>query len=140
MTLAIRRFQVQLRVEALKWTEFFIPHGERARILYDSKDVARVALGVAHARRNIALANKCTTLFCGPMANPTPLFITFSAMLATLGTKVPTVLPPWVSEALFLKITFPFLWPDRRFLVHRLLTVAHCLSRVTEVVIELQLE
>ena len=40
----------------------FIFRGDRVRILYDSKHAARVALGVAHARRNIALAHKCNEL------------------------------------------------------------------------------
>ena len=41
--------------EALGWTKFFIPRGERVRILYDSKYAARFALGVAHARESLPL-------------------------------------------------------------------------------------
>ena len=37
----------------------FIPRGEQVRILYDSKHAERVALGVAYANRNSALAHKC---------------------------------------------------------------------------------
>ena len=48
--------------EALRWAESFISHGERVRILYFSKHVARVDLGDAHARRKIALANVCNVL------------------------------------------------------------------------------
>ena len=48
--------------EALRWAERFTPHGERVRILYYSKHVARVDLGDAHARRKIVLANVCNDL------------------------------------------------------------------------------
>ena len=40
-------------------TNFLIPSGERVRILYDSEHPARVALGAAHARRNMSLASRC---------------------------------------------------------------------------------
>ena len=79
--------------EALRWTDSFIPRGERVRILYDSKHAARVALGVAHAGRNIALANRCIDLFSGPRASSTLLFTVF---LATLGMDALIVLPPKV--------------------------------------------
>ena len=49
--------------EALRWTESFIHHGECVRNSYDSKHAARVALCVHHARKNIALANRCNDLF-----------------------------------------------------------------------------
>ena len=42
--------------EAPRWI-IFIPRGDRVRILYVSKHAARVALGVAHGRRNIAFCN-----------------------------------------------------------------------------------
>ena len=45
--------------EAIRWVNFSSPGGERVRILHDSKHAARVALGVAHARRNIILASIC---------------------------------------------------------------------------------
>ena len=45
--------------EALRRIDSFILRGERVRILYDPTHAARVALGVAHARNNIALANRC---------------------------------------------------------------------------------
>ena len=48
--------------EAVRWIEFSIPRGERVRILHDSKHAARVTLGVAHAQRNIALAQKYNEL------------------------------------------------------------------------------
>ena len=48
--------------EALRWIMFFIPRGERVRILYDSKRAARVALGFIHAVRNIALVHNCNEL------------------------------------------------------------------------------
>ena len=38
---------------------FLIPRGERVRILYDSEHPARVALGAAHAKRNMSLASRC---------------------------------------------------------------------------------
>ena len=49
--------------EKLEWNDFFTPRGERARILHDSKHAARVTLGVAQAKRNIALAHKSNDLF-----------------------------------------------------------------------------
>ena len=48
--------------EALRWICFLIPRGEWGRFFQDSKHAARVTLGVAHARRNIALARKCNEL------------------------------------------------------------------------------
>ena len=42
--------------------QFFSPRGKRVHILHDSKHAARVVLGVAHGKKNIALANKCNDL------------------------------------------------------------------------------
>ena len=74
-TLAIRRFlgatsrskntaELTGFAEALRCMNSIL-HGERVRILCDSKYAARVALGVAHDRKNIALASRCNDLFCG---------------------------------------------------------------------------
>ena len=49
--------------EALRRIDSVIPSGERVRILYDSEHAARVALGVAHTRKNIVLASRCNDLF-----------------------------------------------------------------------------
>ena len=56
----------------LRRTVSFIRCGERVRILYDSKHAARVALGVLHARKNIALAHKRNDIF--PVQGLVPRF------------------------------------------------------------------
>ena len=48
--------------EATRWASSFIPRGARLRILLDSKHAARVNIGVAHAKRNIAPARICNEL------------------------------------------------------------------------------
>ena len=71
--LTIRHFLEPLRAattprNSLVWQKlsdglvFFIARGESVRILFDSKHAAHVTLGVAHARRHIALARKCNEL------------------------------------------------------------------------------
>ena len=60
---------------------------------------------IAHARKNITLANRCNDLLL--RFKGTLLFIMFLAMLATPGTNVPPVLPPLVQEATFPMTTFP---------------------------------
>ena len=42
--------------EGVRWADSFIPRASRFRILCDSKRAARVTLGVAHAKRSIALS------------------------------------------------------------------------------------
>ena len=48
--------------EAVRWANSFILRGARLRILFDSKHAARVTVGVAHVKRNIALARTCKEL------------------------------------------------------------------------------
>ena len=68
------------------------PRGERVRILYDSKHAARVALGVAHAGNNIALACRCNDSFSSVRTSFTLPFTMLLAMLATPGMNVLIVL------------------------------------------------
>ena len=49
-----------------------------------------------------------TTLFCGPEANVTTLFVMFLATMAMLGTIVLTVLLLWIQVALFPTTTILF--------------------------------
>ena len=113
------------------------------RILYDSKHAARVAPGVARARRNIALANKCNDLVLRWKGKFHTVHHVFghagnagnecADSAASLGLR------GFVSED-----NVPSFWPDRRFFVQRVLDVLHCLSRVAGflhcVAVELQLE
>ena len=48
---------------ALRWIDSVVHRGEHVRILCVSKHASRVVLGVAHARKNIALASRCNDLF-----------------------------------------------------------------------------
>ena len=50
--------------KALRWANSFILRSSRVRTLFDSKHAARVTLGVAYAKKNIALARRCNELLC----------------------------------------------------------------------------
>ena len=78
--------------EALKWTE---SHVQRVLILFDSRHSARFAVSVAHAGRNIALAEKRNDLVL-VQGHVKSLSIMFLVMFAKPGTLVLTVPPPWV--------------------------------------------
>ena len=47
--------------EVLRWIRFFLPRGERVRF-FCAKHAAPVTFGVTHARRNVAIARKCSEL------------------------------------------------------------------------------
>ena len=48
--------------QGIRWAYCFIPRDARFRILYDSKHVVCVAIGVAHVWRNIAFVRICNEL------------------------------------------------------------------------------
>ena len=103
------------------------------RILYDSKHVARVALGVAHGCWNIALANKCNDL---DLRSKGKSHIAVHHVLGHAGNAANECAERTASLGLrgfVSEDNTP--WPDRRFVAERLLNVFHCLSRVAEVFI-----
>ena len=128
--------------EAVRWTDSFIPRGERVRILYNSKHVARVAFGVAHAGgRNIALANRCIDLF---FRSKGKFHVTIHRVFGNIGNGCADCAASQGLRGLVSQDNLPSFWSDRRLLIDPLLSAPHCLSHVPEVlhnlVIELQLE
>ena len=112
--------------------------------LYDSKHAAGVVLGVAHARRIIALANDCYDLVLRSKGNFRLLFIMCNVFgHADNAGNALTVLLPWVQQASFLKTASCPACPTDWLFPHPLLSVPQCLSRVAEVlhslVVEMQL-
>ena len=124
----------------LRRTDSFIRCVERVRILYDSKHAARVALGVLHARKNNALAHICNDLFASQKAGSKLLFTMSLATQAMLGTNAKIVRPLLGLRGLVSQDNLPSFWPDRRLLIHSLLSVPHCFSCVSEVLHNLVVE
>ena len=101
------------------------------RILYFSKHVARVALGVAHGCWNIALANKCNDL---DLRSKGKSHIAVHHVLGRAGNAGNECADSTTSlgfRGFLSEDNVP--WPDGRFLAQRLLNIVHCFSRVCEV-------
>ena len=99
---------------------------------------------LAHARKNITLANRCNDLV---LRSKGTFHITVHHVFGHAGNAGNECADCAASFGLRGHVSrdnIPSLWPDRRLLIHPLLSVLHCLSRVAEVlhrlVVELQLE
>ena len=112
------------------------------RILYDSKHVARVALGVAHGCWNTAWANKCNDLDLRSKGKSNIAVHHVLGHAGNAGNECADSTTSLGLRGFVSEDNVP--WPDRRFVAQRLLNVFHCLYRVAEVlhsvVVELQLE
>ena len=93
---------------------------------------ARVAFGVAHARRSIALSHRCNDLVLRPTGG---FHISVHHVFSHAGNAgnecadIPAFLgmKGFISES-----NVPSFWPTRLFYVQRLLNAPQCLSRVAE--------
>ena len=77
------------------------PRGELVRILFECKHAARVALGVAHVERNIALANTCNDIVSRSKGRFL-ISVNHAFIHASNAGNVLTLRPAWA-----LNVTFP---------------------------------
>ena len=121
--------------EAIRWDDFFIPRVARLRTPFDSKHAARVTLGVAHAKNNIALACTWNTLLlhleCKFHFSANHVFShagnagnECADVAASLGIRAWRASSP--------RTTFLFLGL-REFFVQRLFEIPHRLTQIAEV-------
>ena len=109
---------------------------ERVRTMYDSIHAARFVLGVAHARKNIALANRCSDLV---FRCKDKFHVTVHHVFGHAGNVVnecADCAASLGSRGLVSHDNLPSRLPGRRLLIHPLLSVPHCLSRVAEMFTE----
>ena len=116
--------------EALRWINFFIHRGERVRILCDSKHAARVAIGVAHARRNISLASNCNDLI---LRYKGKFHISPHHVYGHAWNKRADIAASFGMNGIISECNVPSFWPTREFLVQRLFNAHHCFARIAEI-------
>ena len=126
------------------WLIFLIPRGARVRILYHSKHAVRVTIGVAHAKKNIALARTCNELLLRLKCNfhvPAHLVVGHAGIAGNECADTATSLGMrrFISEN-----NVPNFWSERCLFVQRLFEVPLCLTQIAErlhtFLVQLQLE
>ena len=130
---AIWRFQVQPRTAAtLLSSPVLLKHSDS------------LALGVALAKQNIAMANRCNAFVFRPSANSTLAVHHVCGPAGNAGIECADCAASVGLRGFVSHDNIPSPGPDSRLLLHPLLGVSQCLSRVVEVlhnlVVVMQLE
>ena len=119
--------------EALLWANSFIPRGARLRILFDSKHAARATLGVAHAKRNIALARRCNELLLRLKCTFHISALHVFSNAGNAGTECADVAASLGMRGFLSENNVPVLWPEKGFFAQRLFEIPHRLTQIGEV-------
>ena len=108
------------------------------RIVYDSKHAARVALGVAHARRNKSLASRCNDLV---LLSKDKYHISMHHVFGhagNAGNDCADIAASFGTNGFTSECNVPSFWPSRHFSCKVFLNVHHCLSALHSTICALQ--
>ena len=118
--------------EGIRWAYCFISRGARFRILYDSKHVVCVTIGVVRVWRNIALVRICNELLFQLKCN-----IHVSAHVfghaGDAGDECVDTAASLGMTGVSSENNVPKFWSKRVFSVQRLFEIPHRISRFAEV-------
>ena len=118
--------------EALQWASDVTLRGERARILYESKHAARMALGLALAKKNINLANRCDDLL---LRTKNKIFISVHHVYGpagNAGNECADIAVSFGTSGFISECDTPAWWLTRQFQVQELSQENRRLSDVEE--------